>query len=116
MHKVLLEHMVFHARHGVFEEESIIGGKFEVNLELTTDFTKSMNTDELDGTIDYSKVYEIVSEEIKIPSALLEHVAKRIINRIKTNFQTVETILLKISKLNPPISGEIGKVSIIIEE
>jgi dihydroneopterin aldolase len=57
MHKVLLENMLFHARHGVFEEETIIGGSFEVSLELETDFSKGMNSDELNGTVDYSKVY-----------------------------------------------------------
>ena len=45
MHKVLIENAIFHAYHGVFEEETIVGGKFEVNIEMETDFSKSAKTD-----------------------------------------------------------------------
>ena len=116
MHKVLLENIVFHAHHGVFEEETIIGGKFEVNIEVQTNFSNSMKSDKLEGTIDYSKLYAIVEEEMKVPSQLLEHVGNRIIEKIRNSFSQTDKIKIKISKLNPPISGEIGKVSIEIEE
>ena len=116
MHKVLLENLIFYANHGVFEEETIIGGKFEVNLEVQTDFSKSMNTDNLEGTIDYSVLYSIIEEEMKTPSQLLEHLGKRIIDKVRSSQRGVENIKIKISKLNPPIRGEIGKVSIEIEE
>ena len=116
MNKVLLENMIFHAYHGVFEEEQTIGGKFEVNIELETDFSRSMDQDDLSGTIDYSKVYELVAQEMQKRSKLIEHVGKRIVDRLYFNFQEIQFIKLKISKLNPPISGEIGRVSIVIEE
>jgi len=116
MHKVLLEGMLFHAKHGVFEEEKITGGKFEVNLELETDFSSSMNSDELEGTVDYSAVYDLIAQEMKNPSKLLEHLGKRIIDKIYASFSEVQFIKLKISKLNPPISGEVERVSIVIEE
>lgn len=116
MHKVLVEGMLFHAYHGVFDEEKTIGGKFEVTIEIETDFSNSMTSDELSGTIDYSKVYEIVAQEMKTPSKLLEHLGKRIIDAIYERFSQAQFIRIKISKLNPPISGEIEKVSIVIEE
>ncbi len=116
MHKVLLEGMLFHARHGFFEEENRIGGKFEVNAEITTNFSESMRSDEIDGTIDYSKVHELIADEMKTPSKLLEHLGSRIIDKIYSAFPQAENIKLKISKLNPPISGEIERVSISIEE
>ena len=112
----MLESLSFHAYHGVFEEERQIGGKFEVNLEIRTDFTEGMRSDTLEGTIDYSKAYEIVAEEMKKTSKLIEHVGHRIVDRLKKSSPRIEGITLKISKLNPPISGEIGKVSIVIEE
>ncbi len=116
MNKVILEELFFHAYHGVFEEEKKIGGKFEVNLEITTDFTEAMRKDQLEGTVDYSKAYEIIAGEMKIPSQLIEHVGYRIVEKLKRTFNEIEHIVLKISKLNPPISGEIGKVSIVIED
>lgn len=116
MHKILLEGVLFHAQHGYFKEESIIGGKFEVNVEITTNFSESMKSDEIEGTIDYSKVYELISVEMQTPSKLIEHLGKRIIDRIFSTFSQAVYIKLKISKLNPPISGEIDRVSIVIEE
>lgn len=116
MHKVLIENAIFHAYHGVFEEETIVGGKFEVNIELHTDFSKSAKTDELDGTIDYSAVYRMVEKEMMIPSKLIEHVGQRIVNILYENFSSIQFIRLKISKLNPPIKATIEKVSIVIEE
>jgi len=108
--------MLFHARHGVFEEETIIGGSFEVSLELETDFSKGMNSDELNGTVDYSKVYKLIQKEMSVPSKLLEHLGKRILDSIYQNFTSIQYVKLKISKLNPPINGEIERVSIVIEE
>ena len=116
MHKIQLNSMIFHANHGYFEEENKIGGQFEVNIELETDFSSSMNSDQLEGTIDYSKVYSIVKEEMNITSKLLEHLGKRIIDKLYHSFDEIQFIRLKISKLNPPMSGEIKDVSIIIEE
>jgi dihydroneopterin aldolase len=91
-------------------------GSFEVNLELETDFSESMNSDELNGTVDYSKVYDLIQKEMNVPSKLLEHLGKRIVDVLYERFTTIHYIKLKISKLNPPLSGEIERVSIIIEE
>ena len=116
MHKVLIENAIFHAHHGVFEEETIVGGKFEVNIELETDFSESAKNDVLEGTIDYSAVYRMVEQEMMIPSKLIEHVGQRIVNALYANFDSIRFIRLKISKLNPPIKATIEKVSIVIEE
>ena len=116
MHKILLENLIFHAYHGVFEEEQTIGGKFEINIELDTDFSESMETDALEGTIDYSKVYDLIAQEMDKKSKLIEYLGKRIVDVLYTNFKEIKFIRLKISKLNPPVSGEIGRVSIVIEE
>ena len=116
MHKVLLENMRFHAKHGVFEEEQVIGGYFEVNVEMETDFTESMKTDKLNGTIDYSKVYFLIEQQLTTSSKLIEHLGKRIIDVLYSEFPSIQHIKLKVSKLNPPISGEIERVSVIIEE
>lgn len=116
MHKVLIENAIFHAYHGVFEEEAIVGGKFEVNIELETDFSESAKNDLLEGTIDYSAAYRLVEKEMMIPSKLIEHVGQRIVDALYANFDGIQFIRLKISKLNPPIKATIEKVSIVIEE
>jgi dihydroneopterin aldolase len=116
MHQVLIENAVFHAKHGLFEEENVIGGKFEVSVKLDTNFEKAAKFDDLHGTINYAAVYDLIKEEVDRPSKLIENLAQRIIDRIKQEFKKVDKIYLKVSKYNPPISGEVGKVSVVIEE
>ena len=116
MHKVLIEKAVFHAKHGLFEEENVIGGKFEVSLSMQTDFDRAAKFDDLHGTINYAAVYDLIKEEVDRPSKLIEHLAQRIIDRIKQEFPQVKGLTVKVSKYNPPITGEVEKVSVVIED
>ena len=111
-----IEGMEFYAFHGHFEVEKVAGNRFLVNLKIVTDCGKAAQTDKLEDTLDYQKAYQAVKEEMAIPSDLLEHVAQRIISRIKRQFPESEKVRVKISKMNPPMGGQIGKVSITITE
>jgi dihydroneopterin aldolase len=75
-----------------------------------------METDELTDTVDYVHLNRIVVEEMAIRSKLLEHVAHRIIKRIFNELPAVSRILLSVSKINPPIGGDVESVTIQIEE
>ena len=110
-----IEGMEFYAFHGHFEVEKIAGNRFLVNLQIEADCSKAGQTDRLEDTLDYQKAYLIVKEEMAIPSDLLEHVAQRIINRIKAEFQEAQKVSLKVSKMNPPMGGQIRKVSVTIQ-
>lgn len=116
MHKVAIENAIFHAYHGVHEEERLIGGRFEVNVEIETDFSKAASKDDLTGTINYAAVYELIKSEMEQPSQLIEHVAQRILSAIKKQFSPIFSIEIQIKKCAPPISGEIDNVSITIRE
>ena len=103
------------AYHGCMGEEAILGGKYSVDIVLTTDFTKSAQTDELVDTIDYVAVRNIVVEEMAIRSKLIEHVAYRIIGRFKETFTSLQMATVKVRKLSPPIQGVVKEVAVIIE-
>jgi len=102
--------------HGCLEEEGRIGSDYRVDLEIKTDLRKSSVTDELKDTVDYVLLNRIVEEEMAIRSKLLEHVAHRIITRIFGEIPAVSRILLAVSKLNPPIGGDVEAVTIEMEE
>lgn len=104
-----------YAYHGCMHEESVLGGKYIVDIILTTDFTISAKTDELADTIDYVAVRNIVVQEMAIRSKLIEHVGYRILERFKNEFATLITASIKVRKLNPPIQGVVKEVAIIIE-
>jgi len=102
--------------HGCLVEESKIGSDYTVDLEIKTDLRKSMESDDLADTVDYVHLNRVVVEEMAIRSKLLEHVAKRIIKRIFNELPAVSRILLSVSKINPPIGGDVEAVTIQIEE
>ena len=102
--------------HGCLIEESKIGSDYSVDLEVKTDLRKSSLTDDLKDTVDYVHLNEIVVEEMAIRSKLLEHVAHRIIKRIFDEIPSISTITIAVSKLNPPIGGDVEAVTIQMEE
>lgn len=102
--------------HGCLVEESKIGSDYTVDLEIKTDLRKSMVTDELADTVDYVHLNRIVMEEMAIRSKLLEHVAHRIVKRTFDELPQVSRVLLSVSKVNPPIGGDVEAVTIQIEE
>ena len=102
--------------HGCLEEEGKIGSDYRTDLEIKTDLRKSCLTDHLKDTVDYVLLNKIVVEEMSIRSNLLEHVAHRIITRIFEEIPEVSRIILAVSKLNPPICGDVEAVTIEMEE
>ena len=111
-----IEGMEFYAFHGHFDVEKVAGNRFLVNLKIEADLSKAGQTDKLEDTLDYQKAYMAVKEEMVIPSDLLENVCQRIIRRIKSEFPEAKKVTVKISKMNPPMGGQIEKVSVTMEE
>lgn len=112
--EIAIEGMEFYAHHGCFKEETIIGANFKADIILFCDTSMAQKTDNLDATINYVEVYNIIKEEMKKPSKLIEHVAHRIINEIKAEFKEVAKCEIKLSKINPPLGEKIKAVSVKI--
>jgi 7,8-dihydroneopterin aldolase/epimerase/oxygenase len=113
---IRIEDMEFYAFHGHFREEQIIGNKFLVDLTIETDMTQPSESDNLKDAVNYQKVYEIVKRQMEIKSHLLEHIAGRIIKAIYAELGGISKVTVKISKLNPPMGGRIGAVSVVISK
>ena len=88
----------FYAHHGVLPQEQKVGNYFKIETTLYTDFSRALVTDEL-----------------AIPSRLLEHVAGRIINSLRSHYPQITGGRLIVTKEKPPIPGDIRDVSVIVE-
>ncbi len=97
------------------KEETIIGSEYRVDLWVDADLTVASSSDDLKDTPDYVVLHQIVVKEMKIPSRLLEHVAQRIINRVKSSVAGLGHIRVRVSKINPPIGGDLQSVSVLLE-
>ena len=102
--------------HGCLLEEGKIGSDYTVDLEIKTDLSKSCESDDLKDTVDYVHLNKIVEEEMAIRSHLLEHVAKRINIRVLAEIESVEKTTVWVSKINPPIGGDVETVTIKMTE
>ena len=116
MGKIILENIRIYSNHGCLEEEALIGSDYIVDLEIEADLSKSAETDELADTVDYVHLNKIVKEEVSIRSKLLEKVAERVLQRIQNEIFMVTYAKVKLSKMNPPIGGNVEKVSIVLEK
>lgn len=115
MGQIILKNIRIHTNHGCLTEEELIGSDYRVDLKVKLNLEKSIASDELADTINYVHLNRIVKEEMAIRSKLLEHVAGRISDRIFKELIDAKKVIIKISKLNPPIGGDVEGVSIKIK-
>ncbi|PSG90328.1 dihydroneopterin aldolase [Aurantibacter aestuarii] len=113
---IKVENIRVYAHHGCLKEETAIGSEYRVDLKVKADLQKSAVSDKLEDTVDYVLLNKIVVEEMAIPNALLEKVAKRIIDRIFKEDCLVTIATVSVSKINPPIGGDVQMVTIEMTE
>ncbi len=113
---IKVENIRVFAHHGCLKEETKIGSDYRVDLVVKGNLQKSAETDLLSDTIDYVFLNRIVREEMLKPSYLLETVAKRILKRIFKEDKIVDKATVSVSKLNPPIGGDVEMVTIKMTE
>lgn len=110
-----LESMHFFAYHGFYDEEAVIGGDFTVDVTVQIEAESAATHDDLQRTLNYETIYNIVKEEMSIPRKLIETLAYAILYRLRA-IQQNGAIKVKISKLNPPLPGSIASSSFEVLE
>ncbi|HLS11586.1 MAG TPA: dihydroneopterin aldolase [Flavobacteriaceae bacterium] len=104
-----------YSNHGCLEEEAAIGSEYLVNLKVWTNLMPSALSDNLADTVDYVLLNRIVKEEMAVRSKLLEHVSKRIIDRVFKEARAVVKLRITVAKINPPIGGDVAEVSVSMD-
>jgi len=112
MGTIKIKNIRVYAYHGCLVEEGKIGSDYRVDISVKADLSKSAQTDDLSDTVDYVILNKIVREEMAIRSKLLEEVAKRIVDRILNEIVLINKVDVAVSKLNPPIGGNVAMVTI----
>jgi 7,8-dihydroneopterin aldolase/epimerase/oxygenase len=101
--------MRFYAYHGFYEEEQLIGNNFIVDIYIDTGLTVDAGKkDDLELTINYETVYEVVKFQMKKNQKLLETVSVKIQDAIREQFKGIVQVRLRIRKLNPPMGGQVA--------
>ena len=110
MFTINLNNLAFHAYHGVYEEERMLGNDFEVNVSVTFEADEPVTS--LQHTINYVSVYNIVKQRMAIPLPLLETLAQELTQEIYEFDNRIKIILVSVEKKNPPIPNMEGSVSV----
>jgi len=109
---IILREVRFHAYHGVMPQERKVGGDFTVSLRVGVDLSLPAESDDVADTLNYATLYEVVKQQMEIPSQLLEHVAGRIGKAVMDTFPQVTGIDVTLTKLNPPMGAECAGASV----
>lgn len=100
--------MSFYAYHGVLPEERQEGQNFLIDVEMLCDLHKACESDNLEDTVDYSKVYGIIENINKTNKfRLIERLADKISREILSVFEEVEKITVCVMKPQAPIGGKL---------
>lgn len=109
---IRVKNIRIYSNHGCLEEEAKIGSHYRVDVTVKADLSVSAKTDKLSDTVDYVHINKIVEEEVLQRSELLEHVVERVLKRLLKEIHLIEEATVALSKLNPPIGGDVEEVTI----
>lgn len=89
--RIILRNIRLEGRHGFGDEERATPQPFEVDVELVLDLQPAGIADDLDQTVDYARVYDIVKQVVEANSyRLLETLAETISQEILAGFRVAE--------------------------
>jgi dihydroneopterin aldolase len=114
---IRLKNATFYAYHGVISDEQNLGGRFEVDLDLYADLTAAEQSDSLQHTVDYERVYSVLRQlVVEKKYYLIEALGSAIANRILMEFPVVGRVVVRVRKPHPPVKGVVDSVEVEITE
>lgn len=109
-----LRGLEFYSYHGVLPEEQVLGQRFLIDMDLFTNFRQAGSSDQVDDTIHYGEVYQVIRACVTEGRYLLiERLAEEIAQRVLRQF-SCESIRVEVHKPQAPIPGIFKDVSVEI--
>jgi dihydroneopterin aldolase len=101
--------------HGVLESEKESGQTFIVDCEMEVDSSQAVVSDDINHAVDYSKVAELIHNEIEgKPVNLIEVLAHRIAGSVLESFLLVRSVEITVHKPQAPIAVPFSDVSVTV--
>lgn len=111
--EIQLRDVMIYASHGVMPEEGVVGNQYRVNVRLHLDAALfDPEKDDLSSTISYAEVFDILCRVMSIRVALLETVAMKFANEVRSRWPNVRNGWIEIIKTVPPIHNMIGEAGV----
>lgn len=107
MMTIFIDNMTVRAHHGVLQQERVVGADFLVSLRAECEIASAaIDGDNIEGTVSYADMVDIIKEEMSVPSKLLEHVVARIARRVLGHSERVSSVWVRVTKCNPPVGRQ----------
>ena len=114
---IKLTRMAFFGYHGDEPEETKLGQRFYIDVEMRLDLSKVGETDALEDSVNYVAVYQLVKSRAEGgPYKLLERLAGVINHDIIDQFPLVEEVVTTVHKPGSPIPGILDDVSVTLHQ
>jgi dihydroneopterin aldolase len=108
---IRIKNATFYGYHGVSNEEQYVGGKFEADIDIYTDFSEAASDDDLTKTVDYYQVYSFLNQfTVKRKYYLIESLAIEIATELLKKFDRIIKVAVRVRKNNPPLGGVVDCV------
>lgn len=112
---IRIKKAVFYGYHGVLSEEQTVGGKFEADIDLFTNFNEAATFDDLQHTINYHTVYKFIYKiALEEKHFLIETLAIKIVDGLLNKFSSLNKVAVRVRKNNPPLGGIVDYVEVEI--
>lgn len=114
---IRIKNATFYGYHGVLSEEQSVGGKFEADVDIYTDFSEAARADSLKHTVDYNSVYKFIYKmALDQKYYLIEALAAKIADELLKNFERIQKVNIRVRKNNPPLGGVVDCVEVEVEK
>lgn len=112
---IFIEGLEVYGHHGVTDEEKVLGQRLLYDVRLTVDDCPAAHSDDLDGTIDYTEVVDLIIEVATTKSySLLERLAQTTAEVILGRFP-VDEVWVQVTKPHPPVACALTSVGAAVE-
>lgn len=103
---IRIKNASFYAYHGALQEEQDMGGKFEADVDIYTDFSDAAVKDDLKLTINYHDVYKFINKLVHEKKYyLIETLATMIADELLKKYSGIQKIAVRVRKHSVPVGG-----------
>ncbi|MGD9915759.1 MAG: dihydroneopterin aldolase [Rhizobiaceae bacterium] len=115
MYLIRLKNCAFFARHGVHDEEEMLGQRFYVDAVLTVEPGRALDDDAINATVDYGVAFGVIEKIVTGRRRLLiETLARDVGQALSERFPQIMRAEITIRKPNAPVPGVLDHVEVTV--
>lgn len=106
LYTITLKNCAFFARHGVLEQENVLGQRFFVDAVLEVDGGEALHSDRVEDTVHYGEAFLLIEQVVTGQQRkLIESLAMDVAKALCAQFPQIRQAEIAIRKPSAPIPG-----------